>query len=473
VSTERKERRTVCLLTNWYPTPENPHFGLFFREQALALSDRLDFLVVHYTERIRKHPGQKDRIVPVRQEKNISEFAIEAVVPAWAALRERAAEGIFRGLRGKDGSIFAERSCRRERIKGKKLIRIFGEHFRDRIDLFYCVDAQREAADVQLLAGHFGKPYIVGEHGPVPWPGTVIPLRQKKAIEGAAAFLAISWDKVRQMEMQNIRLPKVVYVGNLVLEEHFPLRQQSRIYPPTCMKTDFVRERVSEVVTKSSPGQNGRRERMFTEGTELGRKPLGPENERAEDRCTENGSMGVSLKTLITVGAYSFYKNYDLFISVMNRLTELTEVPFRVMIVGYGANPGYAGNAAELEKKIRASRFADRAELIPSVPHEKMSEIYRRADAFVMTSIQEGQPVSALEAACSGLPVFSTRCGGVEDYVDESMGRIVGIREGEALALALRDFLEGKIAFDPAHLREQVVSRFGREAFSTNFMSVV
>ncbi len=447
MSTERKERRTVCLLTNWYPTPENPHFGLFFREQALALSDRLDFLVVHYTERIRKRPGQKDRIVPVRQEKNISEFAIEAVVPAWAALRDRAAEGIFRGLRGKDGSIFAERSCRRERIKEKKLIRIFGEHFRDRIDLFYCVDAQREAADVQLLAGHFGKPYIVGEHGPVPWPGTVIPLRQKKAIEGAAAFLAISWDKVRQMEMQNIRLPKVVYVGNLVLEEHFPLRQQSRIYPPTCMKTDFVRERVSEVVTKSSPGQNGRRERMFTEGT--------------------------ALKTLITVGAYSFYKNYDLFISVMNRLTELTEVPFRVMIVGYGANPGYAGNAAELEKKIRASRFADRAELIPSVPHEKMSEIYRRADAFVMTSIQEGQPVSALEAACSGLPVFSTRCGGVEDYVDESMGRIVGIREGEALALALRDFLEGKIAFDPAHLREQVVSRFGREAFSTNFMSAV
>ncbi|MBQ6399104.1 MAG: glycosyltransferase [Clostridia bacterium] len=421
MSTERKERRTVCLLTNWYPTPENPHFGLFFREQALALSDRFDFLVVHYTERIRKRPGQKDRIVPVRQEKNISEFAIEAVVPAWAALRERAAEGIFRGLRGEDGSVFAERSCRRERIKEKKLIRIFGEHFRDRIDLFYCVDAQREAADVQLLAGHFGKPYIVGEHGPVPWPGTVIPLRQKKAIEGAAAFLAISWDKVRQMEMQNIRLPKVVYVGNLVLEEHFPLRQQSRM--------------------------NGRRERMFTEGTEL--------------------------KTLITVGAYSFYKNYDLFISVMNRLTELTEVPFRVMIVGYGANPGYAGNAAELEKKIRASRFADRAELIPSVPHEKMSEIYRQADAFVMTSIQEGQPVSALEAACSGLPVFSTRCGGVEDYVDESMGRIVGIREGEALALALRDFLEGKIAFDPAHLREQVVSRFGREAFSTNFMSVV
>ena len=421
MSTERKERRTVCLLTNWYPTPENPHFGLFFREQALALSDRFDFLVVHYTERIRKRPGQKDRIVPVRQEKNISEFAIEAVVPAWAALRERAAEGIFRGLRGEDGSVFAERSCRRERIKEKKLIRIFGEHFRDRIDLFYCVDAQREAADVQLLAGHFGKPYIVGEHGPVPWPGTVIPLRQKKAIEGAAAFLAISWDKVRQMEMQNLRLPKVVYVGNLVLEEHFPLRQQSRM--------------------------NGRRERMFTEGTEL--------------------------KTLITVGAYSFYKNYDLFISVMNRLTELTEVPFRVMIVGYGANPGYAGNAAELEKKIRASRFADRAELIPSVPHEKMSEIYRQADAFVMTSIQEGQPVSALEAACSGLPVFSTRCGGVEDYVDESMGRIVGIREGEALALALRDFLEGKIAFDPAHLREQVVSRFGREAFSTNFMSVV
>ena len=403
--TGRGSRRRICLLTNWYPSEQNPYFGLFFREQALALSDRSDFLVVHYTERVRKAPWQKDRVIPVRQEGNIAEYTIEARVPAGTVILDALAEKLIRRLRGEKDAAFPERSARREKIKARKLIRIFEAHFRDQADAFYCVDAQREAADVQRLARHFGKPYVVGEHGPVPWPGTVIPEPQKRAVAEADAFLAISRDKIRQLMMQDIRLPRTVYIGNLVDESRFTLRE-----------------------------------------------------------AAERGS-----RTLLAVGAHSFYKNYDLMIRVLNRLTDITEVPFRVLIAGYGANRGYSRNAAELEEKIRGSAFADRAELIPAVPHERMAELYHRADAFLMTSVQEGQPVSALEAACCGLPVFSTRCGGVEDYVEEETGRIYEIPDAEGMAEGLKAYLEGRITFDPAKIREKTVARFGREAFGKHF----
>ena len=90
-----------------------------------------------------------------------------------------------------------------------------------------------------------------------------------------------------------------------------------------------------------------------------------------------------------------------------------------------------------------------------------------------MTSIQEGQPVAPLEAACCGLPIFSTRCGGVEDYVDDSVGRRVGILDHEELASHLNDYLEGKITFDKDHIREVITSRYGKKVFVEKFMRIV
>lgn len=178
-------------------------------------------------------------------------------------------------------------------------------------------------------------------------------------------------------------------------------------------------------------------------------------------------------KTFLIVASHSFYKNYDLFIKTMDRLVSISDKPFKVIIAGYGANKGYSQGVDEFVKKIEASSFADRAEMIPSVAREDIAALYNRADAFVMTSIQEGQPVAPLEAACCGLPIFSTRCGGVEDYVDDSVGRIVGILDYEALAGHLNDFLEGKITFDSEHIHGVIEERFGIKAFADTFERIV
>ena len=80
-----------------------------------------------------------------------------------------------------------------------------------------------------------------------------------------------------------------------------------------------------------------------------------------------------------------------------------------------------------------------------------------------------GQPVSAMEAACCGLPVFSTRCGGIEDYVTDDIGRIYAVTDYEGMANGLNDYLEGKITFDSEYIRSQMVAKFGNEAFRKNF----
>lgn len=398
-------KRTICLVTGWYPTEENPFQGLFFKEQAFATCDDFDYVVLHFYEHISKNPLDKAKFLGRKTEKNTIEYSFDVPLPASTYIADAVENFKVKHIRKNmvDG-IGKYTSDKRKRYIRENLIKLFETYVKEKVDVFYCVDAQTEAYDIQCLAQHCNKPYIVSEHAPVPWPGSVIKDANKYAIENADMFIAISNDKIRQLLLQNIKLPKIVYIGNLIDE------------------------------------------------TKLLCKP------------SEN-----TIKTFIIVAAHSFYKNYDLFISVMNRLTEITSEPFKVMIVGYGSNKGYSKNVDELELKIKNAKFADRAIMIPAVPHNQIGETLNKADAFVMTSIQEGQPVSAMEAACCGLPIFSTRCGGVEDYVDERMGRIYSVMDCEAMAHGLKDYLEGNIAFDSNYIRNEVVRRFGNDAFTENF----
>lgn len=402
-------KKTICLVTNWYPTKENPYQGLFFKEQAFAVSEYFDFVIVHYKEHIRKKPFSKISVSQSNQEKNTIEYDIDITVPCTLYMRNIINDFYVKHIRKKTVEGVGKYISKKKAAYTKNIIsRVFDQYIKRDIDVFYCVDAQQEAFNVQCLAEHYKKPYIVGEHAPVPWPGTVINDVNKYAIEKADLFLAISNDKIRQLLLQNIKLPKIVYLGNLIDE------------------TKIVNEhKINDV------------------------------------------------KTFIIVAAHTFYKNYDLFIDVMNRVTEITDCDFNVMIVGYGANKGYSQNIELFENQIKHSQFADRAIMIPEVPHEKIGDVLNKADAFIMTSIQEGQPVSAMEAACCGLPIFSTRCGGVEDYIDEKMGRIYSVTDYEGMAQGLKEFLEGKLEFDPIYIRKEIIEKFGVKMFQKKFVKAI
>lgn len=410
-------KRKICLITNWYPTKENPYQGVFFKEQAQALEDYFEFIVVHYNEKkkdsifryiIRKARGKNLSVHEMQKEKNTVEYNAVVYFPKYKKYTDKL--GLFikrrfrRVVRKKQNVDELSPALKRRK---EAVTKIFHKYFSNEIDVFYCVDAQSESFILQCAAEAVGKPYIISEHAPFPNVGNIIAYSEKKAMEEAALFMAISNDKIRQVLMQNIKPKKIAYVGNMVDENQFMLKKG-----------------------------------------------------------------GNEVKTFIMVAANSFYKNYDLFVEVFERLTEITKVPFKVMVAGYGANKGYSKNADELEKRILDSKFGEYAELIPEVSHDKIPEVYCRADAFVMTSIQEGMPVSALEAGCCGLPIFSTVCGGIEDYVDEKMGRIYGIIDSESFANGLKDYLEGKIIFDSNYIRNYVIENYGKKAFTDRMVKL-
>lgn len=412
-----KTKKKICMITNWYPTPDNPYNGLFFKEQAFALEDEFDFTVIHYKEKkrdlvlqyiVRCLAGNTFHVKKIHEERNTIEYNIEVYYPFFLIIENKFYDFFQKHLKHRSimgvGTFVSELY---QKIKRKSLTRIFQQCFANEADVFYCIDAQKESHTIRCAAEALNKPYVVAEHAPFPWPGSVINNIEKDAIQAADLFLAISYDKIRQVLLQNVVPKKIALVGNLVDENCFSLTR----------------------------GSNDER-------------------------------------TFIIVAAHSFYKNYSLFIEIFDRLTEITKIPFKVMIVGYGSNKGYSQNVDVLEERIKNSKFAEHAEMIPAVSHDRIQEVYGRADAFVMTSIQEGMPVSALEAACCGLPIFSTMCGGVEDYVNDDIGRIYKIIDKESFANGLKDYLEGKITFNREYIRQYVIDRYGKKAFTDRMKKI-
>ena len=81
--------------------------------------------------------------------------------------------------------------------------------------------------------------------------------------------------------------------------------------------------------------------------------------------------------------------------------------------------------------------------LTGGVPHERMRDVYKTADVFVLPSLTEGLSLAGVEAMACALPILCTEHTGVNDYVKNGeSGFVVPAGDVNALADRLRWFLE-------------------------------
>jgi glycosyltransferase involved in cell wall biosynthesis len=131
----------------------------------------------------------------------------------------------------------------------------------------------------------------------------------------------------------------------------------------------------------------------------------------------------------------------------------------RVLLQALVSLPGvtvlFAGDGplrAELQKLARELGVADRTRFLGYVAD--VPGLLARADLFALTSLNEGLPLSILEAMAAGLPVVASRVGGTpEIVVDGETGLLVAPNDPASTAHAIRRLLE-----DPA-LRQRLGKR--------------
>jgi glycosyltransferase involved in cell wall biosynthesis len=111
-----------------------------------------------------------------------------------------------------------------------------------------------------------------------------------------------------------------------------------------------------------------------------------------------------------------------------------------------GASLALAGEGDEraaLEARAEALGLDGRVRFLGPLPRERVLELFRAADAVVLSSAWENFPHALVEALAVGTPVIATDVGGVGEIVEEGAnGLLVPPGDPEALAGAVRRLLD-------------------------------
>ncbi len=136
-------------------------------------------------------------------------------------------------------------------------------------------------------------------------------------------------------------------------------------------------------------------------------------------------------RVVVFVGSFNDSKGLDLLLDAAAQQAEACP-DLRYVLVGDGPL------RTELERQIARLGLTDRVRLPGRVPHDRVPHYLAAADAYVLSSRDEGLPRCLIEAQAMELPAISTRVGGADEIVGDGETGWLVATSAEGLGRGLR-----------------------------------
>lgn len=130
-------------------------------------------------------------------------------------------------------------------------------------------------------------------------------------------------------------------------------------------------------------------------------------------------------------------------------------IAYQAVLIGEGMD------LEAMKAKATQLQLDDRVQFTGLLQGKVLAEALASGDFLVLSSHYENLPVVILEALACGLPVVSTKVGGIAELLDETNGLLVPKGDPQALADALERACATYGQYDPKTLRSRVVERYG------------
>ncbi len=138
-----------------------------------------------------------------------------------------------------------------------------------------------------------------------------------------------------------------------------------------------------------------------------------------------------NVNTFINVARISDVKNHNLLLDAFS-LAIKENNKLKLKIVGNGPL------LEDIKQKIKKLNLDKYIVLLGNLDKNLVQKELVSSDIFILTSKYEGLPLSVLEAMSCGLPIISTKVGGVIDVVDKNNGILVNQDEKELCQAILK-----------------------------------
>ncbi len=153
----------------------------------------------------------------------------------------------------------------------------------------------------------------------------------------------------------------------------------------------------------------------------------------------------------ISVGSLVDGKCFDLLLKAFSKLSFKDK---HLIIIGDGPK------RHELENMIKELGLESTVEMTGNLSRDEILPKYHESDVFVLPSNSETFGVVYIEAMASGLPVIATRCGGPEDFVDNSNGLLIDINSEEQLINAMEYMHLHSKEYNPECISKDIVNKY-------------
>jgi glycosyltransferase involved in cell wall biosynthesis len=140
---------------------------------------------------------------------------------------------------------------------------------------------------------------------------------------------------------------------------------------------------------------------------------------------------------------------------------------FELHIVGNGTDRGSLESLSEKYGLLNKVVFFEGL-----VQANGVSRFYRECDIFVLNSNFETFSVVTAEALTYGKPVIATRCGGPEEFVNDSCGILIEPRDKDALVKAIDYMLDNFSSYNSLEIRDYAKNKFSSDAVGEAFFRI-
>ncbi|MCG8806045.1 glycosyltransferase family 4 protein [Tenacibaculum finnmarkense] len=155
----------------------------------------------------------------------------------------------------------------------------------------------------------------------------------------------------------------------------------------------------------------------------------------------------------VAVGSLFKIKGFDILINAFAKANFGSQV--ELYIVGDG------GLKFQLESLVKSLGIDKQVFLVGRKTRKEIMEIFSKSSVYLLSSQSENFATACMEALSSGIPAIMTKCGGPEDFVDESNSYLVEVGNVEEMAEAMH-YMKNNIK---KYNRKQI-SNFFREKYS-------
>lgn len=144
--------------------------------------------------------------------------------------------------------------------------------------------------------------------------------------------------------------------------------------------------------------------------------------------------------TILCVGKFQFRKNQLLLIKAINDLRNKFSI--NLWLSGQEDEEDYL---EQVKDYIKNNRLESVVKIFPHRSWDKMKDLYRQVDLFVLPSFAESAAYSILEAMSFGLPVISSDDNGTKWYIEEGVnGYIFNHTDRDDLKIKLESIIKDR-----------------------------